>query len=66
MEVLCVLCHAPRALMRHGDAALTILLCGIVVVAWRRLLLWDTGTHQGVSEAGEGMKALRVCWAGVQ
>ena len=30
--------------------------CGIVVVAWR-LLLWDTGTHQIVSEAGEGIRA---------
>ena len=55
--MLCVLCHAPRALMRHGDAPLTILLCGIVVVAWWRLLLWDTGTHQSVSEAGEGIRA---------
>ena len=60
--MLCVLCHAPRALMRHGDAALTILLCGIVVVAWWRLLLWDTGTHQYVSEAGEGIRAFEgVC-----
>ena len=42
--------------MRHRDAPLTILLCGIVVVAWWRLLLWDTGTHQRVSEAGEGMR----------
>ena len=48
--------------MRHGDAALTILLCGIVVVAWRLLLLWDTGTHQSVSEAGEGIRAFEgVC-----
>ena len=41
--------------------------CGIVVVAWRRrLLLRDMGTHQYVSEAGEGMKALRVWRAAVQ
>ena len=41
--------------------------CGIVVVARRRrLLLRDMGTHQYVSEAGEGMKALRVWWAAVQ
>ena len=27
-----------------------------MVVAWR-LPLWDTGTHQDVSEAGEGIRA---------
>ena len=47
--------------------------CGIVVVAWRRrrLLLRDMGTHQNVSEAGEGMRgvdgvmgrlAVQQCW----